>query len=443
MTLSKSLLLIVTLIFSISLFAHTDTTEARDTTLVKEIYKGKTGYNLAPFPEFMIDPFIGVYFGINFTLFDYGDGSRYPNYNRTINLNAAYGTKGKTALGLKFINYGRFIFYAKAGYTKATLYPFYGYNGYQTLYNAAYHNPEKKEYITSPFYNYEQELTRLDTYIQDTIKGTFINWQIGFDIGYYSTRRVGFSKLNKGVDDKMKLPDTLTLYDRYVDWGIIDAKDKAGGWANSVRVAIIYDTRDRITNPMTGFWTDATLRYSPSLFGNTFSAIQLSLVHRHYITLIKKYLSFAYRLRYDATFGEMPFYARPVLADGIEGFGGTPTLWGIHQNRILADQFAMGNFELRAKVFRLRFLNQNWYLALLPLFHTGVIIKPLKMDLSALTAAEREHFFNESYKGWYSSYGFGIKIVMNENTVIGFDWAHAINRQSGGDAIYVGFEYTF
>jgi hypothetical protein len=444
----QRLLMALLLMGSITVKGQNDTVISKssktDSSLfTSDKYIAKTGYSLVPLPEFMIDPFIGLYLGIYFTIFDYGDGKLYPNFYRSLTIAAAYGTKGKSNFGLEYTDYGKFLLSAKVSYTRSTLYPFYGYNGYQTLYDDGYHDNTKDNYITAPFYNYEQKVARLVVYIQDTIPGSFFNWQVGADLAYYATSRVNFEKLNKGVDTSEILPDVPTLYDHYIDWGIIDDNEKNGGWSNAFRTAMVYDTRDRITNPMHGIWTDITIRYSPSFLGNRKTAFQLSVTHRHYITLIREKLSFAYRLRYDACFGELPFYTRQILADGTEGIGGTWTLWGIHQNRIMASQFAMGNFELRAKLVRFRFIKQNWYLAAVPLFHTGYLIKPIVMDLSGLSHEDRETFFDATEKKWYSSYGLGGKLVMNENTVIGLDWAHSVNPGAGKNAVYVGFGYSF
>jgi hypothetical protein len=436
------------LMLSFNVKGQNDTITAKSSNQDSSLFKSdkyivKKGYNLAPLPEFIIDPFIGLYLGIYSTIFDYGDGKLYPNFYRSLTIAAAHGTKGKTNFGLDYISYSKFILSAKISYTKSTMYPFYGYNGYQTLYDEGYHDDTKNNYITSPFYNYQQKLSRLVVFIQDTIRGTFFNWQVGFDLGYYKTSRVDFAKLNKGVDSAELAPDLPTLYDRYIAWGIISDKEKDGGWANAIRMAMVYDTRDRLTNPMQGIWTDLTLRYTPSFLGSEKTALQLAFTHRHYITILKEKLSFAYRLRYDACFGKLPFYTSQILADGIEGIGGTNTLWGIHQNRIIANQFAMGNFELRAKLIRFKFIKQNWYLGLVPLFHTGYMIKGIDMNLSGLTQNEFQTYFSTTSQKWYSSYGVGGKIVMNENTVIGVDWAHSVNSGAGNDALYVGLGYSF
>jgi hypothetical protein len=70
---------------------------------------------------------------------------------------------------------------------------------------------------------------------------------------------------------------------------------------------------------------------------------------------------------------------------------------------------ALGNFEIRAKMAQFRLLKQNWHLALVPLFHTGVILQPYDLDLSSVSPEEQEQFFRNSYKGWYSSIGIGGK----------------------------------
>ncbi len=413
------------------------------TKVTSDKYIPKKGYNLAPLPEFMIDPYVGLYLGIYSTIFDYGDGKIYPNYYQSLTISAAYGTKGKTNFGLDYTSYQKVLLSAKVNHTLTTLYPFYGFNGYETLFDKDYITAEKTNYITSAFYNYQQSISRIQAYLQDTIKHSFFNWQIGIDFGKYKVNRVDFNKLNKGVNKADIAPDVSTLYDKYVEWGILDAKEKDGGWANSLRFALVYDNRDRLTNPMHGMFSDITLKYTPSFLGNRSSGVQLSVTHRHFITLVDKKVSFAYRLRYDATFGDIPFYSRQVLADGKDGIGGTETLWGINQNRIIANQFVFSNFELRAKFTYFKFLKQNWYISAVPLYHTGYLIQSIDWDLSKVDSTNRQKYFTDSNNHWYSSYGLGAKIVMNENTVIGIDWAHAINKQAGSDALYIGYEYSF
>lgn len=411
----------------------------------------KTGYNLAPFPEFRIDPVVGVYLGVNATLFDYGNGSKYPDYNQLYNLNAAWGTKGKTNISLRYKRYKDQIWSIKVGHSVANLQPFYGFNGYQTYYNKAYHTVSSADYITSAFYNFKQKKTQFDFSIQDDIVNTRYFWLVGLDVSYYNVGRVDFERLNRNAEEINIIEDEPTLYDNYVDWNLIAEQEKNGGWANSFRFAMLYDSRDRLTNPFKGIWTQVTMRYSPELLGNYASALQLSIKHHQFIALVPERISFAYRLRYDATFGDLPFYQRHVLADGIEGYGGATgmvgegfgTIWGVHQNRVVGKQMALGNFELRAKLFRLRMFEQNWSTAIVPLFHTGYILEPFEMDMSGVELVDREKFFRSTHAGWYSAVGLGGKLVMNENIVIGLDWSYALRKEAGEHAFYVGLGYTF
>lgn len=414
-------------------------------------YPAKVGYNLAPFPEFRIDPVVGVYFGINATLFDYGTGENYPNYDQLFNLNAAWGTKGKTNFSIRYKKYKDYTVSMKLGHSVANLYPFYGFNGYQTYYNKDYHDPSSADYITSAFYNYKQQKTQFDFYLQDEIANTKFNWLIGFDLNYYAINRVDFERLNRNAEEIDLVEDKQTLYDSYITWNLIDETEKNGGWANSVRTALLFDSRDRLTNPLKGIWSQITLRYSPGILNNNKSALQLGIKHHQFISIIPEKISFAYRLRYDATFGELPFYQKQVLADGIEGYGGATgmvgegfgTIWGVHQNRVVGRQMALGNFEVRAKLFRMRLFNQNWSTALVPLFHTGLIIDPYSLDLSNVSEADKETYFRTSHTGWYSAAGIGGKLIMNENVVIGLDWTYALNKEAGSHAFYVGLGYTF
>jgi hypothetical protein len=441
------------LIISIQAKSNTPSSDKKIDSLIlpSEKFQPKTGLNIAPFPEFMIDPFVGLYIGINTTIFDYGDGSKYPNYNQLLNINAAWGTKGKTNLSVRYKRYGKRIFSVKASLTKNNLFPFYGLNGYQTYYNKEYHTTNADNYITTAFYNYRQEKTQFDFYFQDKFPSILLDWQIGLSLNYYNLSRVDFDVLNKNNGSEDLVIDNPTLYDRYIGWNLIEQSERNGGWSNSVRFALIHDSRSSITNPMKGIWSQIILRYTPEFLGNNNSAIQLTATHQHYLTLIEKRVSFAYRLRYDGAFGALAFYTKQVMADGIEGYGGASgvvgegfgTIWGIHQNRVVAKQMALANFEVRAKLFWFRMFNQNWHLSAVPLFHTGIILEPYTLDLSQVSIEDKELFFRNSHKEFYSSIGLGGKLVMNDNIVIGLDWAHALNKEAGNNALYIGFGYSF
>ncbi len=434
--------------------AITNTTNKKDpsdTYSSKDKFAPKTGYNIAPFPEFMIDPSVGLYVGLNATVFDFGNGSNYPNYNKLINLNAAWGTKGKTNISMRFKQLGKNMFSAEVGHSVTNLQSFYGFNGYQTRYNKHFEENSSSDFITSTFYHYRQKKSSINFYFQNRLESTHINWQAGLEVSYYNISRVDFSKLNKNTEGLDVIKDTITLFDLYEKWNLINHEEKNGGWANSLRLGFLYDSRNKLSNPDKGIWSQLTFRYFPTIAGNYHRGVQISAKHHQYFSIIPKRINFAYRLRYDAIFGNLSFYHRQVLADDIEGYGGANgkvgegfgTIWGIKQNRVIGKQMALANFEIRAKLLQVRFLKQNWQLTAVPIYHTGLILEPFKMDLSSVDVNEKEKYFTNSYKGWYNSAGLGFKIVMNENIVIGLDGAMPFNSDEGTTALYVGLGYTF
>ncbi len=54
----------------------------------------KRGWNLGVLPAVAYDSDLGVYYGIIFNPFDYGDGSIYPNYFQSLYLKIAVYSKG-------------------------------------------------------------------------------------------------------------------------------------------------------------------------------------------------------------------------------------------------------------------------------------------------------------------------------------------------------------
>lgn len=125
---------------------------------------------------------------------------------------------------------------------------------------------------------------------------------------------VDIERLNKGKDEEDKLPDVPGLFDKYVEWGVIEEGEKEGGWSNYVKLGLVYDTRDFEPNPMKGIWSEVVFFVAPGFFGNgDYGFSKISATHRQYFTLVKDKLSFAYRLNYQGTIrGNVPFTCSPT-----------------------------------------------------------------------------------------------------------------------------------
>lgn len=409
----------------------------------------KEGWNLGAVPAIGFDADLGFQLGAMASFFDYGNGSSFPQYDHSLFLMATAYTRGSTDIILFFDSFTLMPsqrFTLRASYNRNQAMPFYGFNGYKSVYQANWEDQSHPDYISRMFYNYHRSLINLNIDFQDTIAQTPFSWFVGWDFGTYKTKTVDISRLNGKKNSSDPLPNVPLLYDRYVSWGLIGDKEKDGGIVNSLKVGIVYDTREQLSNPMKGIWTEILFRHAPGYLGNELPHNKLSVIHRQYITLLKKKLSFAYRLWYFGTVGNnlSPFYARPYLtaSNYYEGFGGVYTLRGVFLNRVIGEDFMLGNFELRWKIKYFNFLNNKWYVGINLFFDTGRILKEVPLNLNNLSASERSLYFSRA-DGQHSSVGMGGKLAMNENFVVSLDYGRAIDKRDGPGGMYVIMNYLF
>jgi len=100
---SKSVLIsILIMAFTLSVFAQE--TQKKESKKTKEIKKEKIkkGWNLGALPVISFDSDLGFQYGALMNLYDYGNGSLYPNYERSLYMEASYFTRGS---GIFRINY--------------------------------------------------------------------------------------------------------------------------------------------------------------------------------------------------------------------------------------------------------------------------------------------------------------------------------------------------
>ena len=176
---------------------------------------------------------------------------------------------------------------------------------------------------------------------------------------------------------------------------------------------------------------------------------------RQYFTLKENDLSMAYRLGYQQTiFGDVPFYYQgQVIVSELrgalsEGLGGSKTIRGLLRNRVIGDGFAYGNAELRWKMVRFRFINQNWYLGTNYFFDACAVTSLIDVDVNDLEDyLEGEENVADYYIGGkdklHMAAGLGLKLAMNENFIISADIGKALKEQDGDMEFYIGLNYLF
>ena len=114
------------------------------------------------------------------------------------------------------------------------------------------------------------------------------------------------------------------------------------------------------------------------------------------------------------------------------------------RNRVIGDDVGFGNFEFRYKFLRFEMFKQNFYLGTNVFFDSGIILKPIDINLATLSASDKATYFNDYSSGkFHSAAGAGLKIGWNENFVISTDFGKAFDKQDGNTGFYIGLNYLF
>jgi outer membrane protein assembly factor BamA len=427
---------------------------------IKEAEAIKTGWNFGLLPAISFDNDLGFQYGGLVNFFHYGDGARYPVYDHSIYLEISAYTRGSGIYRLMYDS-DRLIkginLSVDVSYLPNQAYNFFGWNGYEAVYNPIWEDDESSNtlYKSRVFYRYQNKMFRFKSDLAGKISGNFY-WLAGLQWYNFDIGSVDVDKLNKGKDEDEKLPPTSEqpgLYDKYVAWGLIPQDEAGGGSLAMIKAGLMYDSRDNKPNPMRGLWSEVALEGAPDFLGSiSKSYLKLSITHRQYFTIIPDDLTFAGRLAMQTTIaGEAPFYVQPLMITSMlrgateEGLGGVRNLRGIFRNRIVGDGVAYGNFELRWKFWRFRLINQNFYFGLNTFLDAGSVINKIEIEekVETLNLADEMDYFDFDSETLHVSYGLGLRMAMNQNFILAVDYGKAADNRDGTSGFYVGLNYLF
>lgn len=417
----------------------------------------KKGFSLGLLPTISFDADMGFQYGGLVSVYDYGDGKLYPSYKQMVKVEVSRYTKGSGTNQLfydaKNLLPHHIRLTADLSYLTEKSLDFYGFNGYQSVFEPDLTDKDANDYITRVFYRNQRKMFRFTLDFQGKLYGENLRWLAGIGIFNMKMGRVDFDAINKGKDDEDKLNDTITLYDKYIDWKIINEAEKDGGNANFLKLGLVYDTRDNEANAMKGLWSEALITYAPGfLFNPEFSYAKLVLIHRQYFTLVKDRLSLVYRLGYQGTIGgTAPFFMQPYMLSSYssitktDGLGGAKTLRGIMRDRVVGDGIAYGNLELRWKFLKTHVGKQNLYFALNGFSDFGMVVKEISIDKSQISANDQAMYFDFSYEKdkVHPSLGAGLRIALNENFILAVDYGFALNKNDGAKGLYINIGNLF
>ena len=458
--------------------------------------KIKTGWNFGALPSVGFDADLGFQGGALANVYYYGDGSQYPEYIHSIYAEAAYTTKN---YGIFRVNFDSKSLIPKhrltidATYQPDAMCDFYGFNGYQSVYNQDFHkwkkDPDKMnvaDYQSRAFYKYKRDLFRFAADVEGTIWKD-IKWNAGLGVLGYMIDECDIDMLNGKNEYDPNIPlgeqkamnkEIEGVYEKYIKWGLIDQAEARGGWHPYLRAGLTYDSRNMRTCPTKGIYADAFFTYTAAFnakYGQQADAgynhLQFNFNFRHYVPVYQDRVIFAYRLGVQNNIaGKSPFYMNSYLNTIFiqrvmyEGLGGANSLRGIMRNRILANGFAYANVELRTKVAKFDIGRQHFYIGLAPFFDLGVITQPYELDEEKILDAYNKD--DDQYKLGLGDYfkldengkidqsevymphmaaGLGLKIAMNENFVLSVDWAMALDKRDNAKwaNFYIKMGYLF
>ena len=418
----------------------------------------KTGINFGPLPAVGYSSDLGWHYGALTDIYQYGDGSQYPDYVWKMNVEASWYSKGNstyhTFFDSKYLIPGLRVSAAISYFGNKTT-NFYGFNGASSKY------VPQLNMITSNgqgFYLMKRNIFRIQTCFQGALGDSHWGWAGGLT---YWDIRTGHA-VNKGLT----AANDVSLYDIYVNHDVIPALERDGGKHLEAKVGVVYDTRDHENNPSRGTNLEVYMFGSPDIISkHDNNYLKLAVHFKQFFTLVPDRLVFGGHLAFQGLIaGNAPYYMLQSIQSinmkqiNTEGLGSTCTVRGTIANRLQGNSYAWSNFELRWSFAKFRWINQNWTLATNPFFDAGMIVKPyrqqqlesLSRDLN-IVAADNDggyylarDFYTGNAEKLHMIAGIGLHVIMNQNFNINFEFGKCFDPNDGtGLGINIGLNYIF
>ena len=147
---------------------------------------------------------------------------------------------------------------------------FYGFNGYMSHYDhervkAGKDKQNLEQYIYTPKYRINRLAILFKSDFVGNIWDKKLFWEAGYHLsyfkqGYKKQGALNLDKINKNKKEEKMFPaDEPTIFDQYRKWGLISEDEAWGGLNSSVRLGLLFDTRDKEGAPSRGIWAEAPI----------------------------------------------------------------------------------------------------------------------------------------------------------------------------------------
>ena len=438
----------------------------------KEIIK--TGYNFGPLPAVAFDADKGFQLGALLNIYDFGDGSTYPNPRQQWYFEASFFTKGSQLYTVSYDN--RFSIPGVRLSSTFTLtndkaMDFYGFNGYMSYFDhemvaLGKDKNNHDNYIYTPKYRINRVAMLFKTDFTGNIWDNKLFWEAGYHLSYFKQGAINREKINKNKDeDKMFPDDEPTLFEQYRTWGIISDEEAEGGLNSTVRAGLLYDTRDKEGAPSRGIWAEGHLTMAPKWLGTKIPYYKYSATFRHYLPIVENdVLTFAYRLNYEGTIGkDAPYYVLPYItvmgaSYDRDGMGGYRTIRGLMRNRVQGLDLASYNAELRWRFVNFALWKQNIAFGLNVFSDGTMVTRNFDMSFKGDEKHRKEYDAYMALTGNrtadipHITVGGGLRFIMNQNFIVAFEYGLPVSKfskdpyiknQDGNGAFYINTGFLF
>lgn len=393
----------------------------------------KTGLSFVPFPMAGFDGAKGILFGALMNVYDFSDGSTYPNPRSSCYFEASGYTGGSKTFIASFDSgslFPKVRMNLAASHCADNAMEFFGFGGRGTYYDAD---------ADEGFYKYSRATTNLKADFSGNIT-EHLSWEAGYHFNAFRIKDYQPKDEGKGI----------SLFSLYRSWGIIPSDEIFRKYSSAVRIGLLYDSRDYEGVPTKGILARAGLIIAPSFLGSSESYLKFQATFRQYIPLAKENLTLAYRLDYQNFIGDVPWYVLPFYTPGgpvydNAALGGYRTVRGLLYNRVSGPGIGFFNTELRWKFAGVTLLRQDIGL-MLSGFCDGI------SSLRSFDAGNRTGAFPELYSKYiissgrdalHLSAGAALKIILNRNFVLNIEYARALSAQDGAGVMYFNTGFYF
>jgi outer membrane protein assembly factor BamA len=395
----------------------------------KEILDHKTeGWYVTGIPLVGVDPELGPVLGLQAQIFDNGPRTSpffaYAPYRRQIQVGAqtSVDTNYKTAFvayDQPYIDDTPWRLKSYVGYEQNKFRNYFG-TGEQTLEPLHFPgSPQSFDHLSqfdhaidskaggitwSDYVSYDQRTAVGAFNFEYDLLGGLLRPLVGIQFGHVGVTDYTGRNVDGAIEQETKLAEDNRL-------GKIRGFD--GGWDNSLRIGLAYDSRDYEPDPTCGLLAQMFVTGALRPLGSEFNYGQATFGLTGYAPLLRGYneLVGIGHFIYAARWGDVPFYAMNRLAlpkDEVNtGLGGFPTLRGYSSLRFVGRTTVGASAEMRWSFAEFWVFDQHLKTAAATFVDTGRVF---------------DSPYHYSVHDWKSTWGIGLRVAWSLATVISFDY---------------------